>query len=164
MAYSTLPTIPLLIFGVIEPLMLGWAYFVNIKDPFSYYADQVPQHNLNPEQHFPGQALSITMQLGNVLLLLAALAVVCCFSPSSATARWYLVAVAFADYGHIYATYCSLDPDVFWDPARWNDLVAGSIGASAVLNVARWLTVLGAFGPLKDGVGLDNGKVVKKVD
>ncbi|KKY32811.1 hypothetical protein UCDDA912_g07206 [Diaporthe ampelina] len=108
--------------------MIVWGYIVNMNDPFKYYADQIPPHNLNQEEHFPGQALSITLQFGNVLLLLAALALVCCFSPSSATAKWYLIAVAFADYGHIYAFYCSLGPDVFWNPAQWNDAIAGGIG------------------------------------
>ena len=75
-----------------------WAYVVNRNDPFQYYADQLPAHTLSQEENFPGQALSVTLQLGNVFLLLAAMAVVCCFSPSSATAKWYLVAVAFADY------------------------------------------------------------------
>ncbi|KAL2277090.1 hypothetical protein FJTKL_00226 [Diaporthe vaccinii] len=127
MAYSTLPTIPLVIFGVAEPFLLVWAYIVNRNDPFEYYADQVPMHNLTREEDFPGQALSVTLQLGNVLLLLAALALVCCFSPSSATAKWYLIAVAFADWGHIYASYRSLDAEVFWHPAQWNGIVAGSI-------------------------------------
>lgn len=131
-----------------------------MNDPFKYYADQVPLHNLNQEEHFPNQALSITLQLSNVFLLLAALAVVCCFSPSSATAKWYLIAIAFADYGHIYASYRSLDPDVFWNPAQWNDMVIGSIGVSAFLNVIRWLTVLGAFGRLRDTYASDS--VAKK--
>lgn len=97
-----------------------------------------------------------------MLLLLAVLALVCCFSPSSVTAKWYLIAVAFADYGHIYASYRSLDPDVFWNPAQWNHMVAGSVGASLVLNVARWLTVLEVFGPLKD-TDADGGVAKKQV-
>lgn len=133
-----------------------------MNDPFKYYADQLPSHNLSREGDFPGQALALTLQLGNVLLLLAAMALVCCFSPSGATARWYLIAVAFADYGHIYASYRSLGAEVFWNPAEWNDLVAGAIGVSAVLNLARWLTVAGVFGPLRDTVA--SGGVAKKRD
>lgn len=117
-------------------------------------------HNLTQEEDFPGQALSVTLQLGNVLLLLAAMALVCCFSPSSATAKWYLIAVAFADWGHIYASYRSLEAEVFWHPAQWNGIVAGSIGVSAFLNLARWMTVAGAFGPLKDT--LDDDSAAKK--
>lgn len=133
---------------------------MNRNDPFEYYADQVPMHNLTREEDFPGQALSVTLQLGNVLLLLAALALVCCFSPSSATAKWYLIAVAFADWGHIYSSYRSLDTEVFWHPAQWNGIVAGSIVVSAFLNLARWMTVAGAFGPLKDA--LDDDSAAKK--
>lgn len=114
---------------------------------------------LREEDQFPGQALAMSLQMGNVLLLLAAVAVICCFSPSRATARWYLIAVALADYGHIYATYRGVGPDVFWDPRRWNDMVAGNIGASAVLNLGRWLTVLGAFGRLG---GAAEGQLEKK--
>lgn len=100
----------------------------------------------------------MTLQLGNVLLLLAAMAVVCCFSPSKTTAKWYLIAVAFADYGHIYASLRSLGPGTFYDPSQWNDMIAGNIGASAVLNVLRWLTVLGAFGRLGGSAGEDQAK------
>lgn len=95
----------------------------------------------------------MSLQLCNVLLLLAAMAVVCCFSPSRTTAKWYLIAVAFADYGHIYATFRGLGPGTFYDPSQWNDVIAGNIVASAVLNVLRWLTVLGAFGRLGVSVG-----------
>lgn len=79
------------------------------------------------------------------------MAVICCFSTSRTTAKWYLIAVAFADYGHLYASYCAVGPDVFWDPNQWNHMMAGNIGASAVLNLARWLTVLGVFGQLGGG-------------
>lgn len=86
--------------------------------------------------------------LGNVYLLLAAIAIICCFSTSVTTAKWYLIAVAFADYGHIYASYRGLPAHVFWDVGQWNDVIWGNVGASIVLNVVRWLTVLGAFGRL----------------
>lgn len=86
-----------------------------------------------------------------MLLLLAALAVICCFSSSVTTARWYLVAVAFADYGHIYSFYLGLGPEVFWNISQWNEIIAGNVGVSVVLNVVRWLTVLGVFGQLGQG-------------
>lgn len=100
--------------------------------------------------------------LANVYLLLAALAIICCFSSSATTAKWYLIAVAFADYGHIYASYAGLDSHVFWDVALWNDMIWGNIGASIVLNVVRWLTVWGVFGRLSgDGaVGASQKKQV----
>ncbi|KAI3399489.1 hypothetical protein diail_6751 [Diaporthe ilicicola] len=131
-----------------------WAWIVLLQDPYSYYASQSPVPVPLPvEGGFPGQALSLSLQLGNIFLLLAGIAVVCCFSSSPGTARWYLVAVAFADYGHIYAAYRGIGPEVFWDVAQWNDMLWGNVGASAVLNLGRWLTVLGAFGPIRSSDG-----------
>ncbi|KAF3766778.1 hypothetical protein M406DRAFT_274188 [Cryphonectria parasitica EP155] len=169
MAYSTLPTIPLIVFAVIEPALFllvidlhitnclcsrVWAWIVCNQDPFNYYATQVPNHTLNEQDHFPGQALALSLQMGNVLLLLAAMAVICCFSSSPSTAKWYLVAVAFADYGHIYGAARGVGPDVFWDPSQWNDMVWGGVAGSAILNLFRWLTVLGVFGPIGGNAAL----------
>lgn len=109
------------------------------------------------------QALVLTLQMGNVLLLLAALALICCWTPRAATSRWYLVAVAFADYGHIYGTYAGMGREAFCDVRGWNDAVWGAVGASAFLNVFRWLTVLGVFGGLTEetgGVGVAAKKCV----
>lgn len=124
-----------------------WAWVVSLNDPFQYFADQTPDH-LKADIYFPPQALAVTLQLSNVLLLLAAMAVICCFSTSSATARWYLIAVAFADYGHIYSVCRAVDSAVLYDFSQWNEMMVGNIGVSAVLNVLRWLTVLGVFGGL----------------
>lgn len=88
----------------------------------------------------------MTLQLGNVLLLLAAIAVICSWTKHSEIAFWYLIVVAFADFGHIYATYAAVGPEFFFKPAGWNDMVAGNVGASVLLNINRWLTVLGVFG------------------
>lgn len=103
---------------------------------------------LDAAKDFPPQAAILSLMVGNVLLLLAALAVACCFSSSATTAKWYLIAVAFADYGHIYSCYVGLGPDVFWDISQWNDMIVGNVGASLVLNVVRWFTLLGVFGRL----------------
>lgn len=110
---------------------------------------QVPNAPLESFDLQP-QALVLSLQMGNVLLLLAAMAVICCWTPRSSTSKWYLVAVAFADYGHIYGTYAGMGRDAFLDVGGWNDAVWGSVGASAVLNIFRWLTVLGAFGGLTE--------------
>ncbi len=64
--------------------------------------------------------------------------------------RGYLLAVALADYGHMYAAYAAVGPDYFWSPAGWNRATWGNIGASAVLNVLRLATVAGVFGPLRE--------------
>jgi len=129
---------------------MGWysAFF----SPSSYYAEQVPSHALSLAARSLGpspQALGLTLQMGNVLLLLGALAVVCTWTTDTRVIKGYLVAVAFADYGHIYAAYRGIEAasaGAFWEWQRWNDLTWGNVGASAVLNLLRWATVAGVFG------------------
>jgi len=91
--------------------------------------------------------------MGNVLLLLAAMAIICCWTKHSEIAFWYLVAVGIADFGHIFATYKAVGPNYFWDLGQWNDMMMGNVGCSAFLNINRWLTVLGVFGSLKAHTG-----------
>ncbi|KAK4099248.1 hypothetical protein N658DRAFT_517506 [Parathielavia hyrcaniae] len=147
MARTTLPTFPLIVFGVIEPALLTWAYIEGMRDPALYFLKQVPDSTTTGTGFSP-EALGVTLQLVNVLLLLAPMAVVACFSRDPATAKGYLFAVALADYGHIYATYRAVGADVFFNPSRWNDMVGANIVSSAVLNVLRLLTLLGVFGPV----------------
>lgn len=124
-----------------------WGYLVVLQHPDKYHADQVPNTSLSGHI-FTGQSLSVTLQLGNVFLLLAAIALICCFTPHAEIARRYLIVVAFADLGHIYAAYCGLGDKLFWDLSQWNDVAWGNIGVSAFLHVNRWLTVAGVFGKL----------------
>ncbi|OTA98926.1 hypothetical protein M426DRAFT_325585 [Hypoxylon sp. CI-4A] len=159
MAKSALSAFPLLVFGVVEPVLLVWAYITALRDPASFYAAQAPPFPApdaaasSSTPPVPAEGLVLLLQLTNVYLLLAALAVLCSWTSHASVARWYLVAVALADYGHVWACYRGVGPDVFWDPSRWNDMLWGGVAVSAVLNVARWLTVLGAFGALRDARG-----------
>jgi hypothetical protein len=132
-----------------------------MRDPFAYYADQAPNFVVTAAE-FPPQALGLTLQMANVLLLLAPLAVVCSWARDPTTARGYLLAVALADYGHIYGTYRAVGPAYFRDVAGWNDMVWGSVGVSAVLNILRWLTLLGAFGRLTGPDGVPGRGSAKK--
>ncbi|KAK4239001.1 hypothetical protein C8A03DRAFT_14565 [Achaetomium macrosporum] len=156
MARSTLPIFPLLVFGVIEPILLIWAYIAGMRDPHEYFAKQVPGASPSTTA-FSAQAEGVTLQLVNALLLLAPMAVVCCFSRDPATAKGYLFAVALADYGHIYATYRAVGAEVFFHTSLWNDMVWGGVAVSGALNVLRWLTLFGAFGRVAAAVG-DAGK------
>ncbi|KAI1417649.1 hypothetical protein F5Y13DRAFT_60805 [Hypoxylon sp. FL1857] len=150
MAKSCLSIIPLTVFGVVEPLLLVWAYIIALQDLPAYYSAQAPNAPLAAGDQVPAQGLVLLLQLVNVYLLLAAVAVICSWTPHATVARWYLIAVAFADYGHIWACYRGVGPEVFWDVDQWNDMLWGGVGVSAVLNALRWLTVLGAFGALRD--------------
>jgi hypothetical protein len=130
-----------------------------MRDPLAYFINQVPGNDSPGTANFSPEALGVTLQLLNVLLLLAPVAVVCSFSRDPATAKGYLAAVALADYGHIYATYRSIGHDVFFDPSQWNDMIWGNVGVSVALNVMRWSTVFGAFGPV---VARDSGERKRK--
>ncbi|KAI0174192.1 hypothetical protein BJ166DRAFT_140735 [Pestalotiopsis sp. NC0098] len=148
---TCLPTWPFLLFGVVEPLLLVYAYFVGMRDPLAFYADQVPNV---AAAGFPPQALSLTLQLQNVYLLLAALAVITCYTGRDpATARLYLAAVALADLGHIYASYAALGRDAFFDTAGWNHMIWGNVGVSAFLHLNRLFTLFGLFGPVAGRIG-----------
>ena len=69
-----------------------------MSDPFRFYSGQAPNHVIN-EAEFSPQALALTLQMGNVLLLLAGIALICCWTTHASIARWYLIVVALADLG-----------------------------------------------------------------
>ncbi|KAI1376701.1 hypothetical protein F4677DRAFT_417694 [Hypoxylon crocopeplum] len=150
MAKSCLPAFPLAVFGVIEPILLIWGYITAVRDPASFYSAQAPNFPVPSSADVPAQGLVLLLQLVNVYLLLAAAGVICTWTSDATVSRRFLVAVAFADYGHIWACYRGVGPDLFWDVSSWNDMLWGGVGVSLVLNVLRWLTVLGAFGAMRD--------------
>ncbi|KAH9906241.1 hypothetical protein F4778DRAFT_725082 [Xylariomycetidae sp. FL2044] len=166
MAVTCLPTIPFVVLGVLEPVLLIWAYIQCLLDPTTFYQSQVPPAvlstttNLTPP--IPPQGLVLTLQVVNVYALLAAMALICCWTTNAATAKWYCFAVALADYGHIWACYRGVGPEVFWDPlGSWNDMLWGGVGASAFLNLVRWGTLVGVFGRVggsTKGKGKGKGK------
>jgi hypothetical protein len=73
------------------------------------------------------------------------LAIVCIWTNYRSVANYYLLAVALADLGHIYAVYCVWG-QAFWDLNQWNDMMWGNVGVSAFLHINRLATVLGVFG------------------
>lgn len=132
---------------------------VTLREPEKYYLDQVPNTTLASiaGQTVPANGLGLTLQLGNVFALLAAIAVICTHTTHSEIIKRYLVAVAFADLGHIYSSYCALGDDVFWDFTQWNDMAWANICVSLFLHLNRWMTVAGLFGKV-----VGNADVAKK--
>lgn len=122
-----------------------WAYVTHLQDPHQFYADQVPSPGALASVQFPQQAQVLVYQLGNVYLLLAFLAVVCCWMTDRTVIRGYLAAVALADLGHIFAVYRVVGADIFWDVSQWNGMMFGSVGVSAFLHVHRLITLLGLY-------------------
>lgn len=131
----------------------GWLSFV--ADWKGSYEGQAVLYPLTQPQFTP-QAEVLTFQMGNVLLLLAAMALICSWTPHSEVTKWYLISVAVADLGHIYTTYRG-NSQHFWEPATWNAHVCGNIISSAFLFMHRVATVLGLFGPLRS-----DAKSIKK--
>lgn len=86
--------------------------------------------------------------MGNVLLLLALIAIICCWTSHPDVAKKYLLALALADLGHVYAAYRGMGEELFWDVGRWNTMAWGNVGVSVFLNVNRWATVFGLFGTI----------------
>ncbi|KAM7210601.1 hypothetical protein V8F06_014009 [Rhypophila decipiens] len=153
MPRTLLPKIPFVVFAVIEPALLYMAHRSGMNSPQEFFAGLVPEHPITAKE-FPPQALGMTLQMANVMLLLALLALVACFSQDSFTVKTYLAAVALADYGHIYGAYKAVGDEYFWNVRGWNDVVIGHVGVSAVLNLFRLLTLAGAFGKIgNDGQG-----------
>ncbi|KAI1355632.1 hypothetical protein F5Y01DRAFT_269307 [Xylaria sp. FL0043] len=151
MAVTCLPTIPFVIFGIVEPVLLVWAYISTLRDPLAFYVKQAQNHELPMDSSsFPPQAQILTLQLVNVYLLLAAMAVICSWTTHASIARRYLAAVSLADYGHIWACYVGVGLDLFLRPAEWNEMLWGSVGVSVFLNIVRLSTLAGLFGPVKD--------------
>ncbi|KAM7185215.1 hypothetical protein V8F20_011897 [Naviculisporaceae sp. PSN 640] len=149
MPKTLLPKIPFIAFAVIEPALLYIAHRSGMSNPQNYFADLVPENPIGAKEFSP-QALGMTLQMANILLLLALLALVACFSQDPFTVKAYIAAVALADYGHIYGTYKAVGAEYFWNVGGWNSSVAGHVGASLVLNVLRLLTLAGAFGTIGD--------------
>jgi len=143
-----LPLWPHVLFGILEPIALVMGFYTVFSSPQEFHNRQVPSNvpNLNIT---PGTTI-ITLQLGNVFLLLAGLAILCCFTSHPEIARYYLIIVAFADLGHIYSSYVGMGSTYFWDVGSWNDMAWGNVGTSVFLCINRIATVLGVFGRIRN--------------
>ena len=109
-----------------------------------FIAGQTP-HATPPTAHPSSTALAY--QLGNLysLTFLVGVAVLHT-SKEPRVLRNYLIGLAIADVGHVYATYLAMGWDSFVDVAGWNALTWGNIGATGFLFVNRLLYFAGAFG------------------
>lgn len=118
-----------------------------LSSPFTYYAAQAPNNPITTAD-FPGQALGLTLALGNLHVLLALLAVICSWTKHPEITKRYLLAVAVADIGHIYATYRAVGSEFFLNFREWNDMVWANVGVVLFLLVNRMATLSGAFGKI----------------
>lgn len=123
--------------------LLGWA--APLVDLNGFIANQTPKAAELPSLH--PSSIALAYQLGNVYFLLLMIGTAVCYTTSEPKVlRNYLIALAIADVGHIYATYIAMGWDAFIDVASWNALTWGNIGASGFLLVNRVAYLLGFFG------------------
>lgn len=133
-----------------------YASYVGFTDPYRFFSTQAPAHITHAD--YSPQAEALTLQFANILFLLAAMAVICCWTTNTSVTRAYLISVVVADLGHIYGTYRGVGAEYFFDVAQWNDMTWGNIGGSLFLHINRLATLAGIFGKWQD----DKIKDVKK--
>ncbi|PVI06064.1 hypothetical protein DM02DRAFT_715255 [Periconia macrospinosa] len=140
---TNLPFWPALIFTYLEPLSLIVGLHAACTDPADFVARQLP----SPSGPIPDHALVLSYTLGNLFLVVAALAVLCtAITREARVTKYYLAFGAIGDLGHIYASYAVMGREVFLNLNGYNDMMWGNIGISAFLHINRLATVLGVFG------------------
>jgi hypothetical protein len=121
----------------------GWALpFWDLK---AFITDQIPGLT-GPESIHPTTA-ALAFQLANLYGLLSILGIGICYSTTEPRVlRNYLYALAIADVGHIYVTYCCMGHDRFVDVMNWNVLTWGNVGITGFLMINRIAYLAGLFG------------------
>jgi hypothetical protein len=105
-----------------------------------------------PETDFHESTLALAYQIGNLYFLLMMIGTAVLYSTSERTViRNYMIALAIADLGHVYAVYLTMGADSFYDVTTWSAISWGNIGATLFLFVNRIMLFLGWFGEIKDG-------------
>lgn len=120
-----------------------------LYDLEGFIAGQTP-HPDPPTTH--PSSVALALQLANLYSLMFLVGVGVLHSTTEPkVVRNYLVGLAIADVGHVYATYLAMGWDAFVDVGAWNALTWGNIGATGFLFVNRIAHLLGVFGPVKAG-------------
>ncbi|PGH28852.1 hypothetical protein GX50_08400 [[Emmonsia] crescens] len=146
--FTILPLWPHIVFAVLEPISLIAGFCVAIFNTDKFVAGQTP-NTLTPAG-LPLSTQAISYQLGNLYLLLMMAGVAVLYSTSEPkVVRNYMIALAIADLGHLYATYWCIGFHDLINVKQWNDLTWGNVGATGILFVNRVAYLLGAFGYAK---------------
>lgn len=160
-----LPTIPWIIFGYIEPLLILNVAVTILLSPAGYASSQVdPALILNYPLLSPG-AYSTVLQLANTCVIAAGVSILLFHVVQSRQAIvGYLVLTSVADIGHIMATASGMGREYFLDISRWNGMTWINMCGSQVILVLRLATLMGAFGEIRweenRGVEAYHGKVM----
>jgi hypothetical protein len=123
-------------------------FYTATSDPASFISRQLS----TPPASIPPHALIISASLGNMFLVQCFVSLL--FTVVTREARltkYYLVAAAIGDLGHVYANYKFMGNDVFWDFGGYNDMMAGNVLFSVFLWCMRMGTLAGVFGAVGGG-------------
>ncbi|PWY82196.1 hypothetical protein BO70DRAFT_352797 [Aspergillus heteromorphus CBS 117.55] len=147
-----LPPIPYLIFGIIEPISLIAGTIYPHLLPADFITSQIPS---NPTATITPSALSLAYQVSNLYALLALLGLAVLHSTTEPrVVRNYLLALAVADLGHVWAVGRGMGLQRFVDVAGWNALTWGNVGVTMALFGGRVVVLLGGWG----GCSVEKGK------
>ncbi|KAF1953582.1 hypothetical protein CC80DRAFT_450498 [Byssothecium circinans] len=143
---TNLPFWPALLFSYLEPLSLIYAAYTIFDSPSTFVTLQYPTAT-SPLTPVPDGAIILAYAFGNIFILLFLLGTLCtAITREARVTKYYLLFVAIADLGHIYASYKVMGKEMILDFNGYNDMMWGNIGASAFLHVNRLATFLGVFG------------------
>ncbi|OQE29635.1 hypothetical protein PENSTE_c002G09120 [Penicillium steckii] len=144
---TILPPWPQLLFGVLEPISLVFGSLAPLHDLYGFIAGQTP--HANPPVLHPS-SVALAYQLANLYSLLFLVGVgVLHTTTEPKVIRNYMIGLAIADVGHVYATYLGMGWDSFADIGAWNALTWGNIGATSFIFINRLAYLAGLFGPAR---------------
>lgn len=111
---------------------------------------QLPVSSTTAIAVIPQTAVILAYSIGSLFLLLAGLNILClAISRDVRVSRYFLVLLACADLGHLYANYLGMGKDHFWNFAEYNEVMVGNVWITIFLFVNRVSTLLGIFGTLR---------------
>ncbi|KAH7020030.1 hypothetical protein EDB80DRAFT_214639 [Ilyonectria destructans] len=142
---SSLPTVPRVVFTIIEPISLVAGFLGAIADPAWFVAEQIPQ---TEPVVITENSVVLALELGNLYLLLAFIGLAVLNTTSEIkVVRAYLVALWLGDIGHILFSSYGLGKDMLLNPAEWNAMAWGNVAMTVFLLLMRSAYFLGLFGP-----------------
>ncbi|KPM40469.1 hypothetical protein AK830_g6094 [Neonectria ditissima] len=135
---SSLPTIPRIVFTIVEPISLVAGFLGAMLDPAWFAAEQIPQ---TEPLVINDNGVVLALELGNLYLLLAFIGLAVLNTTSEVkVVRSYLVALWLGDVGHILFSGYGLGKDKLLNPAEWNAMAWGNVAVTtlACLHTLEW--------------------------
>ncbi|KAJ5233976.1 uncharacterized protein N7469_005742 [Penicillium citrinum] len=145
---TILPPWPHLLFGILEPISLVAGSLAPLQDLNYFIAGQTPHASPPPVLH--PSSIALAYQVANLYSSLFLVGVgVLHTTTEPKVIRNYMIGLAIADVGHVYATYLGMGWESFADIGAWNALTWGNIGVTSFIFINRIAYLAGLFGPAK---------------